>query len=226
MVDLAPGAKSGAPLKILLLDQHPATREGLTLRLERDHGFQVVGEAGDISTAFPLVASATPHIVVMEIALKGGSGIDLLRRLRERYASIPVLVWSRYRESIYAERAIRAGAAGFVEKNQPTGTVVEAIRLILSGRIYLSPEMTDIMLRHAGGRLERMTSDPVQSLSDRELEVFRMIGDCRETQDIAKELHLSMKTVETYRSRIKAKFGADSSSELLKLAVYWDLENG
>jgi len=226
MVEIAHHPRVSQRHRILLLDQHPATREGLAAGLEQEREFELCGETGDVACAFPLLAATQPDLVVMEVALRGGSGIDLLRRLRDRYPSIPILVWSRYRESIYAERVIRAGASGFIGKEQPTAAVIDAIRHILKGKVYLSSEMTEVMLRNAGGRSQRFSSDPVQSLSDRELEVFRMIGDCRETQEIAKELHLSLKTVETYRSRIKTKFGADTSSELLRLAVCWELENG
>jgi DNA-binding NarL/FixJ family response regulator len=211
--------------RVVLVDQHPAAREGLSLRLAQDGEFQVCGEAGDTAGALQLVGVAQPDVVVTDVAVKGGSGLDMIKRIRDRYPSVRVLVWSRYQEAIYAERAIRAGASGYIEKEQPTATVVEAIRYVSQGKVYLSPAMTDVLLRHAGGKGSGF-ADPVAALSDRELEVFRMIGLCRPTQEIAKELHLSLKTVETYRGRIKTKFGADSSAELLRLAVHWHLENG
>jgi DNA-binding NarL/FixJ family response regulator len=210
---------------VLLVDQHPAAREGLARRLEQDRGFQVCGEAGDLPGAVQLLVTE-PDVVVMDVAIKGGSGLDLIKRIRERRPTTQILVWSRYRESIYAERVLRAGAAGYIEKTQPTVTVVDAIRHIVQGKVYLSPAQTELLLRQAGGKGNGFATDPVAALSDRELEVFRMIGMCRPTQEIAKELHLSLKTVETYRGRIKTKFGADSSAELFALAVHWELDNG
>jgi DNA-binding NarL/FixJ family response regulator len=211
--------------KVLLVDQHPAAREGLALCLSQHTGFQVCGEIGDIPSALQLLAEHQPNAVVTSIALNGGSGFDLLKRIRDRYAATRVLVWSHYRESVYAERAVRAGAAGFIEKDQPTALVVAALRHILGGGIYLSPVMTESLLRQASGSHE-IGTDPVAQLSDRELEVFRLIGMGYDTNKIAGELHLSAKTVETYRARIKQKFGAETGTQLIQLAVRWGLENG
>jgi len=211
--------------RLLLIDPHPAAREGLALRLELDRVCQLCGQAGDVASAFSLTLETRPDVIVMDIALKG-SGIELLKRVCERLPSVRALVWSRYQESIYAERVIRAGAAGYIEKEQPTATVVEAIRHILKGKVYLSPRMTENLLLQAGGKSNNLAADPVSALSDRELEVFRMIGLCRDTQQIADDLHLSQKTVETYRGRIKTKFSLDTSAELLRAAVQWELENG
>jgi DNA-binding NarL/FixJ family response regulator len=226
MVLVAQPKPDEQPRKVLIIDPHPAARDGLALRLQQADGFQICGEAGDVTTAFQLVTATQPDAVVTDVALSGGSGLDLLRKILDRCPTARVLVWSRYRESIYAERVIRAGAAGYIQKDQPTTAVVEAVRHVLKGKVYLSPAMTDAMLQQAGGKAYNLAADPVEALSDRELEVFRMIAQCRDTQEIAKELHLSLKTIETYRGRIKMKFGADSSAELLRLALQWELENG
>ncbi|MCI0700964.1 MAG: response regulator transcription factor [Planctomycetia bacterium] len=214
------------PAKVLLVDQHPAAREGLALCLSQHAGFQVCGEVGDIPSALQLLAEHEPKAVVTSIALAGGSGFDLLKRIRDRYPTVRVLIWSRYSESVYAERAIRAGAAGFIEKDQPTELVVAALRHILGGGIYLSPTMTESLLRQASGRGQEIGADPVAQLSDREMEVFRLMGLGYDTNKIAAELHLSAKTVETYRARIKQKFGVETGTQLIQLAVRWGLENG
>jgi len=213
-------------IRVFIADEHPAAREGLAHRLAQEEDFRVCGEAGDIPTVLRSVAASSPDVLVLEIALRGGSGFDLLKTLRSRYPNMLVLVWSRYRESAYAERVIRAGASGYIEKVHPTASVVAAVRHVLRGDVFLSPAMIDVFLRQAGGKTQGLGSDPVATLSDRELEVFRLIGLCHDTHEIAAHLHLSAKTVETYRGRIKLKFGTDSSAELFKLAVQWDLEIG
>jgi DNA-binding NarL/FixJ family response regulator len=212
--------------RVLIADEHPAAREGLALRLAQEADFVVSGEAGDVPSVFQALAPAPPDLLVLELALRGGSGFDLLKTLRVRCPTMPVLVWSRFRESAYAERAIRAGAGGYIEKTHPTALVVAAIRHVLRGEVFLSPAMTEVFLRQASGKPQGLGPDPLASLSDRELEVFRLIGLCLDTNEIAANLHLSAKTVETYRARIKLKFGTESSAELFKLAVQWDLENG
>ncbi len=210
--------------KVLIVDDHPAAREGLAVRLSRQAGFQLCGEAADIASALQLAAATGPDVVVVDIALKGGSGLDLTKRLRDRNPHLRVLVWSMYSESVYAERALRVGASGYVEKTEATDAIVSAIRHVLSGGVYLSPAMTESLLRQAAGS-GRGGADPVSLLSDRELEVFRLVGLGLDTQQIATRLHLSAKTVETYRGRIKGKFGVDTGTELIRLAVRWAMEN-
>lgn len=225
MVVVAQPQDNGTQQSVFLLDPHQAAREGLAYRLQAS-GYRIKGEAGSVVGALQAIATALPDLVVMEVAMKDGSGMELVKRIVGNCPSIHILVWSRYRETVFAERAIRCGALGYIEKEQPTSTVVEAVRRVGSGKIYLSPAMTETMLRQGTSKNNGIASDPVEELSDRELEVFRMIGMSRDTELIAKELHLSQKTVETYRSRIKTKFGTDSSAELLRLAIYWELQNG
>jgi DNA-binding NarL/FixJ family response regulator len=213
-------------IAVLIADGHPAAREGLALRLRQEGDFLVSGEASDTAGVLAAMAKAPPDVLVSELALGGGSGLELLNTLRAQFPAVPVLVWSRYRESTYAERAIRAGAAGYIEKVHPTAAVVAAVRQVLRGEVFLSPPMTVALLRRAGGKGRGLEADPITTLSDRELEVFRLIGLGHDTHEIAAHLNLSAKTVETYRGRIKLKVGMDSSAELLKLAVHWELENG
>jgi DNA-binding NarL/FixJ family response regulator len=198
----------------------------LALRVAQEDDLQVCGEAQDVPGVLESVAGSRPDILVCEIALRGGSGLDLLKLLRVRFPSVPVLVWSRYRESVYAARAVRAGAAGYVEKVYPTATVVAAVRHVLRGEVFLSPTVTKELIRHAAGNPKGWAADPVASLSDREMEVFRLIGLCHDTREIAAHMKLSTKTVETYRGRVKLKFGIETSAELFKVALRWNLENG
>lgn len=221
---LAPPPPDGSPAKVLIVDNHPAAREGLALGISRHPGLCVCGEADDIAGALRLVADEAPDVVVVEVSLRGGSGIDLVKRIRDRHPAVRVLVWSMYGESQYAGRALRAGASGYLEKTQPTERIVAAIRHVLTGGIHFSPAMTDALLRQAGAG-QPAGSDPVTSLSDREMEVFRLFGLGLGTQEIAERLHISPKTVETYRGRIKQKLGVETGSAVIRLAVRWVVEN-
>lgn len=213
-------------VRVLIADEHPTAREGLAHGLSREADLHVCGEVGDVPGVLRAVAAELPKVVVLEVALRGGSGLDLLKSLRSHHPETAILVWSRYREEAYAERCVRAGAAGYIEKTQPTATVVAAVRHVSEGGVSLSPAMTEVLLRRAGGKSQGLETDPIATLSDRELEVFRLIGRCQDTHEIAAHLQLSTKTVETYRGRIKIKIGTDSSAELLRRAVHWELENG
>jgi DNA-binding NarL/FixJ family response regulator len=221
---IAPPPHEEPVAKILIVDDHPAAREGLALAVSRYPGLHVCGEAGDTAVALQLVATEGPAVVVVDVSLRGGSGIDLVKRVRDRYPGVRVLVWSMFDEALYAGRAIRAGASGYVEKTQPTEKIVAAIVHVLEGGVHLSPAMTELLLRQTKTG-QAVGADPVEALSDRELEVFRLFGLGLDTQQIAERLHLSPKTVETYRGRIKQKLGVDSGSAVVRLAVRWLVEN-
>ena len=213
--------------KVLIVDDHPAVREALALRIARQADLEVWGEAEDVAEALGLVAETQPDVAVIDIALKTGSGIDLIKRIKDRNDSVRMLVWSMYSESLYAERALRAGALGYLNKDQATDKIVEAIRCVLEDKVYLSPPMAEKMLRRVvGERNPDTVSSPVKSLSDRELEVFRMIGQGVKTTEIAKRLKLSVKTIETYRDRIRQKLDLSAGTELVRYATQWMLENG
>jgi DNA-binding NarL/FixJ family response regulator len=216
-----------APLKVLIVDDHPAVREALTIRLADQPDLEVCGEASDFATALQLAASTDPDVAVIDIALKAGSGIDLIERLKERSRKVRAIVWSMYDEDLYAERALRAGAVGYITKDQATTKIIEAIRHVLAGGLYLSALMTDKLLKRAVGQsgpdAER---SPLDSLSNRALEVFRLIGQGLKTQAIAQQLHLSVKTVETYRDRIRQKLNLSNGAELARCAMHWVLNNG
>jgi DNA-binding NarL/FixJ family response regulator len=222
---IAPPPCQDSAAKILIVDDHPAAREGLALGITRQSGLRVCGEADDTTSALRQIAAEVPDLVVLDVSLRGGSGMDLIKRIRDRHPTVRVLVWSMFDEALYAGRVLRAGASGYIEKTQPTERIVAAIVHVLAGSIHLSPAMTEVLLRQAKTG-QTAGSDPVATLSDRELEVFRLFGLGLDTQQIAERLHLSPKTVETYRGRIKQKLGAESGSAVIRLAVRWVVEQG
>jgi DNA-binding NarL/FixJ family response regulator len=213
--------------RVLIVDDHPAVREALALRIGRQPDLEVCGEAADMSEALRLVAESQPDVAVVDISLRSGNGIDLIKRIKDRNDHIRLVVWSMHSESLYAERALRAGALGYVNKDQATDRIVEAIRRVLEGKVYLSEAMTERMLQRAVGEPhEAVTRSPLDVLADRELEVFRLIGQGVKTAEIAERLHLSVKTVETYRDRIRQKLDLSDGTKLAHHATQWVLENG
>jgi DNA-binding NarL/FixJ family response regulator len=220
-----PKAKKRA--RVLIVDDHPAVREALALRIGRQADLEVCGEAADMSEALRLLVETQPDVAVVDISLKTGNGIDLIKRIKDRNDHVRILVWSMHSEALYAERALRAGALGYVNKDQATNRIVEAIRRVLEGKVYLSEVMAERMLQRAvGGAREEVARSPLDVLADRELEVFRLIGEGVKTADIAERLHLSVKTVETYRDRIRQKLDLSDGTKLARYATQWVLENG
>jgi DNA-binding NarL/FixJ family response regulator len=210
---------------VLIVDDHPAVREALALRISRQPDLEVCGEAGDMGQALQLLAKTQPDAAVIDIGLKTGSGIDLIKRIRDRNDRVRIVVWSMHGESLYAERALRAGALGYVNKDQATERIVDAIRRVLEGKVFVSEALAERMLkRTVGGGQRSMTRFPVEALADRELEVFRLIGEGLKTADIAKRLHLSVKTIETYRDRIRNKLDLSDGAKLTHFATKWVLE--
>jgi DNA-binding NarL/FixJ family response regulator len=212
--------------KILIVDDHPAVREALAARIERQPDLAVCGEAAKASEALRLVAETQPDVAVVDITLESGNGIDLIKRIKVHNDLVRILVWSMHSESLYAERALRAGALGYIEKDQATDKIVEAIRRVLAGKVYLSDAMAERMLhRVIGGGREDIGRSPLEALADRELEVFHLIGQGVRTTTIAERLHLSVKTVETYRDRIRQKLDLSDGTELACYATQWALQN-
>jgi len=209
--------------KVLIVDDHPAIREGLALRISRQPDLEVCGEASDMPEAMARLGACNPDVVIVDIGLKSGSGIDLIRRIKARDERIRILVLSMFPESLYAERAFRAGALGYVTKEHATTKIVEAIRCVRDGKVFLSKEMTDQMLQSVA-RKPTTVSSSVESLSDRELEVFQLIGEGLTTREIAQRLHLSVYTIETHRQRIRTKLRLKSGAELGRAAIQWVLE--
>jgi DNA-binding NarL/FixJ family response regulator len=206
--------------RVLIVDDHPAVREGLALRIGGQPDLEVCGEAADVAEALQVVAAQNPDVAVIDIALRSGNGLDLIKRIKAHNAHVRTLVWSMYSESLFAERALRAGALGYINKEQATDQIITAIRCVLEGKVYLSAPLAGQLL----GRLvsgETLDRSPVTMLSDRELEVFRLIGNGLDTQEIAERMSLSPKTVETYRARIKEKLGLTNNIDLLRHALQW-----
>lgn len=214
------------PARILIVDDHPAVREALALRISRHADLFVCGEAAELAEALQLVSETKPDVAVIDIGLKTGNGLDLIKRIKARGESVRMLVWSMYQESLYAERVLQAGALGYITKEQATDKIVDAIRRVLDGKIYLSEDMTDkLLIRIHGGTTLGQSNRPEECLSDRELEVFQLIGNGLETQEIATRLNVSPKTVETYRFRMKEKLHINDSKELFRRAMRWVEEN-
>jgi DNA-binding NarL/FixJ family response regulator len=214
-----------AVVKILIVDDHPAVREALAARIALHPDLVVCGEAADVAQTLQLIAQQQPDIIITDITLKTGDGIDLIKRIKAHDANMRILVWSMHSESLYAERALRAGAMGYITKEQATQQIIEAIREILAGKLYLSPAMSEKLVRLSVDGGKNLDRSPIDALTDRELQVFRLIGAGVKTQAIADQLHVSIKTVETHRERIKKKLDLKDANDLVRAAVLWVKEN-
>src|SRR5580693_4396656 len=205
--------------RIFIVDDHPLLRQGLALLINREPDLTVCGEAEEAHTAMREIAAKNPDILIADISLNGPDGLDLLKNLRMLYPNLPVLILSMHDESVYAERSLRARANGYIMKAEATEKVLIAVRRILGGEIYLSDRMANKLLhQYISGASADMTSR-LSVLSDRELEVFRLIGEGCSTRQIAEKLHLSVKTVETYQAHIKDKLSLRSGRELVQHAI-------
>ncbi|HTD86306.1 MAG TPA: response regulator transcription factor [Candidatus Binatia bacterium] len=208
--------------RVLLVDDHPILRKGLAQMINMEQDMTVCGEAEEAGKAFELVGTLQPDVAVVDISLKTGNGIELVKNVKARYPELPILVLSMHDESLYAERALRAGSLGYIMKEEATEQVLVAIRRVLKGEIFLSEKMKSRMLQQltTGGR-NKVVVSPIENLTDRELEVFRLIGEGRSTRQIAGELHLSVRTVEAYREYIKSKLNLRNATELVQHAFHW-----
>jgi DNA-binding NarL/FixJ family response regulator len=214
------------PARVLIVDDHPAVREALSIRVSQAPDLEVCGQAEDVGDALRLVGETKPDIAIVDIALKTGDGIDLIKRIKSRNEHVRMLVWSMYGEDLYAERALRAGANGYITKEHATDQIVDAIRHVLADKVYLSAAMSEKLLHRAVGAGRKRQQPTIDMLSDRELEVFRLIGRGVKTSQIAVQLHLSVRTVWTYRDRIREKLDLNDGAELVRHATHWVLENG
>jgi DNA-binding NarL/FixJ family response regulator len=208
---------------VLVVDDHPLMRQGLALLINQQQDMRVCGEAEEAQAALQAVAQLRPDIMILDISLNGPDGIEILKKIRTTDPDLPVLVLSMHDEAIYAERALRARANGYIMKQEATEKVLVAVRRILSGEVYLSERMSNKMLQQYIGGSPHMIQSRIATLSDRELEVFRRIGEGRATREIAEELHLSVKTVETYQAHIKDKLALRSGRELIQHAIQWKI---
>jgi DNA-binding NarL/FixJ family response regulator len=212
--------------RILIVDDHPLVRSGLKLLIDCEPDLAVCGEAANANEAMRLLESQKPDLLIVDLSLKESSGLELIKRIKARSPEAKMLVSSMFEEALYAERVLSAGALGFVHKQEGMERVIEAIRCVLSGRVWLSSAMSERMLRRMTVSQPTASQSPVHTLSDRELEVFEQIGRGRATKDIARQLHLSIKTVETHREKIKAKLGLKSAAELNRAAFQWVADQG
>ena len=214
-----------ADAQILIVDDHPLVRRGLAELITEEPGLAVCGDAATAAEAFDKVQAASPDLVVVDLSLKSGHGLQLLEQIRDHDDRIKLLVSSMHDESVYAARALRAGASGYVNKQEAPNTVIEAIHKVLAGDVYLSSRMTNQMLQRAIDPNLAETETEIDDLSNRELEVFEMIGQGLRTREIADGLALSVKTIESHREKIKTKLNLKNASELAQRAVRWVLQN-
>ncbi|MBC7783554.1 MAG: response regulator transcription factor [Burkholderiales bacterium] len=227
MANAVPTISKGKPaIAVLLVDDHPILRRGIADLINSEPDLKVCGEAGTMQEALAAMTQFKPRLVVVDVSLDGNNGIELMKTLSTRWATTPLLAYSMHDETIYAERALRAGAKGYVMKQTPPETLLTAVRQVLKGKIFLSDQMSDRLLGKliGAGTTSAAVTSPVERLSDRELEVFEMLGKGLSTAQIADKLCLSVKTIETYREHLKQKLSLGSGPELLRYAIEWSLE--
>jgi len=210
-----------ASTRVFLVDDHPLVREWLANLIDQQPDMTVCGEAGSAAAALTGIATARPDVAIVDLTLGGRSGLDLIKDLKLMQPAVAVLVLSMHDEELYAERALRAGARGYIMKREVTRKVVLAIRRVQQGRVYLSERQATHLAEKLVTGASDASESPIAGLSDRELEIFRLVGQGRATREIAGALHLSAKTVQTYYVRIKEKLGLTSANELMREAVRW-----
>jgi DNA-binding NarL/FixJ family response regulator len=213
--------ESNARTQVFIVDDHPAIREALAASIDSKIDMRVIGESGTAQKALRQMDRHVPDVVVVDISLEDAHGLDLVEELRSRFPDIRIIVFSMYDESVYAERAIRAGASGYVMKSEPTEGVVKAIQAVREGDVYLSRRMSSRILSKVIRQQDYAFRSATEQLTEREMTVFKKLGEGVSVRDIAEELDLSRKTVETYRRRAKEKLGFESVDELLQYAVQW-----
>jgi len=207
--------------KVFIVDDHPIIRQGLGQLIDNEKDLSVCGQAEDAYEAMKEITKLKPDLIIVDISLRRSNGLELIKNLRQDNPSLGVLVLSMHNETLYAERGLRAGANGYIMKEEAPEKIIHAIRRILGGKIYVSENVATRMLsKLVNGKAEALSA-PIESLTDRELEVFGLIGQGRGTRQIAKELHLSMKTIESYRAHIKDKLNLANAAELVQHAIQW-----
>lgn len=207
--------------RVIIVDDHPPMRKGLAQLINAEADLETCGEAGNIFEAIEVVQRLKPDIVIVDLVLKDANGLDLIKDLKKDLPDLSILVLSMQNESVYAERVLRAGARGYIMKEETTENVVNALRQVLNGEVYLSEKMSKrILSQFAGGRVDKSKS-LVKTLSDRELEVFQLIGQGLQPRQVAEKLHLSVKTIETYREHLKTKLDLENAAQLTQTAVGW-----
>lgn len=207
--------------RVAVVDDHPLFRERLCQLINNEPDMEVCGEAEGAEQALRLIRTAMPDLAIVDIALKASSGLELIRSIKALSISVPVLVLSMHEESLYADRALRAGASGYITKSQEASDVLMAIRAVLAGKVYLSQEMTTDLLKNLGATGIRGVPRSVDRLTDRELQVLELIGRGRTTREIAETLKLGVATIDTYRARIKEKMNFRNATDLVHFAIRW-----
>jgi DNA-binding NarL/FixJ family response regulator len=216
------GESQRAKIQVLVVDDHPLIRSGLAQLINREPDMMVCGEAEEAQAALRAIGELKPDIVILDISLGGPDGLDVLKTIRATDRKLPILVLSMHDESIYAERALRRGANGYIMKQEATERVLTALHRILAGDVYVSDKVAHKMVIQyvaSGSGTSPVQRSPLDGLSDRELEVLRFIGQGCGTREIAEQLHVSVKTVETYQSNLKDKLALKNSRELVKYAI-------
>lgn len=215
----APLAKAAHKHSVLIVEDHPILREGLVQLLNHDPALKVIGQAENARDGFTAIEKLKPDIVLLDISLKESSGFELLKNAKARYPNLLILILSMHEEELYAERALRAGASGYVMKQEASDQVLNAVKKVLSGEIFLSPRMSSKFMHQLIGGKANVVGSLMDRLSDRELEIFGLIGEGRGTREIAKQLNLSVKTVESHRAHIKEKLAIRNATELVHRAI-------
>src|SRR6266581_2259691 len=217
-----PSAAVARKSRIFLVDDHPLVREGLANLINQQDDLMVCGEAEDGAEALSGIGAVRPDVALIDISLKNESGLELVKNLEARFPLVALIVLSMHDEALYAERALRAGARGYVMKRETTKSVLTCIRRVLEGGVYVSERVVNAMARRLAASPKTAVASPVERLSDRELGIFGLLGQGRTTSEIAEDLHLSLKTVQAYCARAKEKFGVSSLGELLRAAIRWE----
>jgi DNA-binding NarL/FixJ family response regulator len=206
--------------KVFILDDHPIVIEGLTKIIEGDEQLQLVGSSDDVNTALQLIPKLKPEVIILDLTLKDRSGVDLIKKLKQTHADLHILVYSMHDENVYAERCLRAGAMGYLMKGESAARLLQAVKQVLSGGFFFSASLLASIVS-GGGPRSGSRGEPGRMLSDRQLEVFEMVGRGFNSHDIAEKLSLSAKTVDAHKANIRQKLGLDSARELLMEAVRW-----
>lgn len=214
-------SSSNGTVRLLIVDDHPIVRHGVAQLIEQEEGFEVVAQAGSASEALDVIERSQLDLAIIDVSLQGVSGLELVKQIRERGVETPILMMSMHDEAFYAERALRAGAQGYVMKQRATAEIAAAIRKVLDGDLYLSDELSAKLLRRAVDGDLGPGQGGVNQLSDRELEVLQLLGQGVSTRDVADRLNLSVKTIESYRANIKRKLDLKNAAELMRFAVDW-----
>lgn len=212
--------------RIFVVDDHPLMRDGMALLISSEADWQICGFASSIQETLKQLKTIEPDLMVVDLSLKDGLGLDLIKTVKERFPKILMLVVSAYEENLYAERALRSGASGYVNKQECDTTLLQAIRTVLSGRRYVSEQILQRLISLAIDGAESGSGDPVEQLTDRELEIFRLIGQGVTPAAIAKQLHISTHTIDSHRENMRHKLGVSNGRELIQRAMRWVLEHG